>query len=300
MNKKTETITAVIIGLFLFLGISVVAQEMQRDTNRTETLMEQQELRRQIEARTQELRQMQDQMRQPGSQGTSSRVMPSRETLSPEAKRERAREHMERFEAERERMVQGAQARREEQEDRVREKRDEMRDEMEQKRQEYREKLAQIREERHQQLAENLTQRMNQVNQNRSNAALNYLDALELVLSKIEARANFVQDATGVDLAAVKTKIAEARQLVNQTRDAVLAQKSKEYILEIESEGTLGQNIRNAMRQVRDDHKRLREEVLHPLRGLIKDIMMQLKDAVSQHGEAGESVLEDNFEEQEQ
>jgi len=157
-------------------------------------------------------------------------------------------------------------------------------EEIEARKQQFEEKVIQMTEERHQQAAIQISERVNRVNQNMTNAYLNYLNAIEMVLDKIETRAQIVGDATGSDMTAFLEEIASANINIEQAREAVIAQKSKEYVAEIESETTLGADISAIMQELRSDHSSLRESVLDPIRHLLRDITQVLHDAVTAAG----------------
>lgn len=213
-----------------------------------------------------------------------------RKSLSPQELRNRAKPLIDKFRADRNWLK--SKERAEEFEAKVKELREQAKEKIKQRKQEFREKLSKIKKERHRRLAERLNERINEVNQRMSNAALHYLDALELVLGKIEARTSIVEEATGADLTSVREAITQASQRIADAREAVLAQKSKEYVIDIQSQETLGKDIRKSFQELRDDHRALREEVLRPLRGLVRDVMLTMKDAVKQSGKDAQDALE--------
>lgn len=162
-------------------------------------------------------------------------------------------------------------------------------EEIEAKKQQFEEKVMQMTEERYKQAATNISERVNTVNQNMTNSYFNYLDAIEMVLDKIEARAQIVGDATGSDMSAFLEEIASANIYIEQAREAVIAQKSKEYVAEIDSETTLGDDMSAVMQELRSDHASLRDNVLDPVRHLVSDLTQVLHDTVAA---AGEEALE--------
>jgi len=164
-------------------------------------------------------------------------------------------------------------------------------EEIEAKKQQFEEKVMQMTEERHKQAATQISERVNRVNQNMTNAYFNYLNAIEMVLDKIETRAQIVGDAIESDMTAFLEEIASAEINIEQAREAVIAQKSKEYVAEIKSETTLGADISAIMQELRSDHTSLRDNVLDPIRHLVRDITQVLHDTVTAAGtEAAETL----------
>jgi hypothetical protein len=164
-------------------------------------------------------------------------------------------------------------------------------EEIEAKKQQFQERVMQMTEERYQQAATNVSERVNAVNQNMTKSYFNYLDAIEMVLDKIEARAQIVGDATGSDMTAFLEEIASANIYIEQAREAVIAQKSKEYVAEIDSETTLGDDMSAIMQELRSDHASLRDNVLDPVRHLVRDLTQVLHDTVAAAGEEAEETL---------
>jgi hypothetical protein len=169
-------------------------------------------------------------------------------------------------------------------------------EEIEAKKQRFEEKVRQMTEERYKQAATNISERVNTVNQNMTRAYFNYLDAIEMVLDKIEARAQIVGDATGSDMTAFLEEIASANVHIEQAREAVIAQKSKEYVAEIDSETTLGTDMSAIMQELRSDHASLRDNVLDPVRHLIGDLTQILHDAVAAVGDETAETLNSQVE----
>jgi len=159
------------------------------------------------------------------------------------------------------------------------------------RKQQFEEKVRQMTEERHQQAAIRLSERVNLVNQNMTNGYFNYLNAIEIVLDKLETRTQIVGEATGFDMAAFLEEIASASIRIEDAREAVIAQKSKEYVIEIESETTLGADISATMQELRTDHASLRDNVLDPVRHLIRDLTQVLHDTVTAAGTAAAASL---------
>jgi chromosome segregation ATPase len=299
MNHILKITIATVLGLFLSYGFVLAYYHTEPFSAKRESAgsleQQRQELKQKIEEQAETLKARQTQMRQQMQQLREAAPQATGELFSAEEMKKRALEHQERFKAERKKLHEEAQKRKEEFEARAKEMRETTKEEMERRKQEFRQKLAQLKEERHRILAEKLSENINRVNQLRSDAALRYLDALELVLGKIEARIEIVEDGTEADLTQVREAITEARQRIAEAREAVLAQKGKEYVVHIGSQETLGQDIRKVMQELRDDHRKLRQEVLHPLRNLIRDVMLALKAAVEQQGEAAQDLLHEDF-----
>lgn len=164
-------------------------------------------------------------------------------------------------------------------------------EEIEAKKEQFEERVMQMMEERKQTLAVQHSERINMVNGNRTDAYLNYLDAIELVLDKLEARAQIIGDATGTDMTAFLDEIASANSKIEEAREAVIAQKSKEYVLEINSETSMGEDIFATVRELYGDYSSLKVNVLDPIRHLVRDLIQVLRDTVSAAGDEVEETL---------
>ncbi len=139
----------------------------------------------------------------------------------------------------------------------------------------------QARRERVERLADNI----NRVNENLSSRYNGFLSALELVLDKIEIRVGLVDDTTGADLSTVYSMIDDGREAIADTREAILGQRAKVYLVDIESIETMQDDFRVTMQEMRDDHAALRAESIDPLRTLVRDIVTALREETARSAE---------------
>jgi len=183
------------------------------------------------------------------------------------------------------------QARRLELQQEVQQLREEIKERIQAKKEAFQEKLQQIRDERKRTQAQNLSDNINKLNENLCNRYDGYLNALTLVLDKIENRAKKISQATTtatttINLTSFYQKLNQARQAIEEAREKIVVQKSKVYIVEIESEETLKTNFQTVIRQLKDDHQNLRENVLSKTRNLVRDVIQALKDALPKNPNA--------------
>lgn len=163
---------------------------------------------------------------------------------------------------------------RENQADDIRERRDAFRDRL-------REISDQARRDRVERLADNI----NKVNENLSLRYDGFLGAMELVMDKIEIRIGLIEEANGVDLTTVYSMIDESRRSIVDAREAVLEQRAKIYLVEIDSVETMTEGFREVMQEMRSDHEALKTEVINPLRTLVRDIMSVLREELNRADE---------------
>lgn len=175
-------------------------------------------------------------------------------------------------------------------EEKVKQMREEKKAEIESKKEEFRKKLAEIKEERKRITTQNLSERINKSNQNKTEAELKHINALELILNKVELRTKTAQEKTGKDLSSVINKINEIKAKIEEARNVVANQKSKEYVVNINTEETLGQDIRKVIQELRNDHKKIMEETIKPIREEIRKALEMLKEAVGKSDNSQEAL----------
>ena len=199
---------------------------------------------------------------------------------SPEQKIE-TRERIQDFTEIREQKTQQIRERKEEFLQEVNQKREQVVTQVQERKILFEAKVQEIRNEKMRERANILSRNINRVNENLCKSYTGFLNALELVLEKIESRIQKIEDATGSDLTLVYEKAEEIRQMINLAWEGIAEQKSKHYLPELESEETIVQNFGDTIQQVHQDHRQLRETYISPLRQSIREVMLVLKDAVS-------------------
>lgn len=151
-------------------------------------------------------------------------------------------------------------------------------EELRERREAFQSMVQEITDQARRERAERLADNINRVNENLSSRYNGFLSALELVLDKIEIRVGLTEDAAGVDLSTVYSMIDDGREAIADTREAILGQRAKVYLVDIESIETMQDDFRVTMQEMRDDHAALRAESIDPLRTLVRDIMTTLRD----------------------
>lgn len=137
-------------------------------------------------------------------------------------------------------------------EQRVREYREAQQAEMERRREEFFNKIEEIKDEHKKEIAKRLSEQINFINQKATDHFLAYLHHLELVLNKVEDRAD-KEELEGRDVSGARVAIAKARNDIEEARAAVAIQKAKVYVVEITSFETLGKDFRQVMAELRSD-----------------------------------------------
>lgn len=158
-------------------------------------------------------------------------------------------------------------------------------EDIEARRQQMHEKIQQIRDEQRRRIAERLAEQMNRINERLTENYLHFIDRLHIILDKIESRAQRV----GVS---IDEALESARSTLVQLEEKVLAQQQKEYIVEIESMETLGEDFRRVKEELQGDHESLRVEV-RAAREVVREVFSALKDAVVANATTTDSVDEE-------
>ncbi len=145
---------------------------------------------------------------------------------------------------------------------------------------EFRSRIQEIADEARRGRAERLAENINNVNERLSSRYDGYLNAMELVLDKIEIRIARIEDAINSDLSGAYVLIDEFREAIADARDKILDQRAKIYFVEIGSENTITDDFRATMEEMRNDHEILKTETIFPLRGMIGSIMTMIEREV--------------------
>ena len=270
-SKHMRKLTVVFLMITMLLGAVVVnAQEVREpEVIIQEGLIRPLEVERNMDDVRPERRRLEE---RPLEEPSVINNIPVNEVESPavirvrpenvqEARESRIREMKERRDAKQESVLQLRENRAEE----IRERRDA-----------FRARLQEIPDQARRDRVERLAENINRINENLSRRYEGFLGAMELVMDKIEIRIGRIEEANGVDLTLVYAKISEFRESIIDAREAILEQQSKVYLVEIDSVETMTQDFRETMREMRNDHKALREEVIDPLRTLVRDIVTLL------------------------
>ncbi len=150
---------------------------------------------------------------------------------------------------------------------------------------EFKEKLQGIRDERRRVSAERLAENIDRLNRNLSSRYGGFLDAMELVLDKIEVRVAKIEESRGINLTETYIRIQDSRNLIERAREMVIEQATKSYIVTIESEETLRSDFSAVIRDLRNDHRVLRDQFISPLQNIIRDVMLTLRENVEVIGQ---------------
>ncbi len=168
---------------------------------------------------------------------------------------------------------------------------------------ELKERIQGIRDERKRAVAERLAENIDRLNKNLSSRYNGFLNAMELVLDKIEVRIAKIEETRGVDLSEIYTRIQDSRNFIERAREQVIEQAAKSYIVVLESEETLREDFSASISDLREDHRALRDQFISPLRTIIRDVMETLKEEVGlanqgQEEVDGEEAAEEEVEEE--
>lgn len=117
----------------------------------------------------------------------------------------------------------------------VLQKREALKAQIQERRANLKEKLKQIKDERKQKVVERVDEQLRKLNEKMTDHFLAVLTRLEKVLNNIKARADKAESA-GKNVAAVRTAIIDAQNLIDSTREAAKTQDGKLYNVTISGE----------------------------------------------------------------
>lgn len=143
---------------------------------------------------------------------------------------------------------------------------------------EFRNKLEEIRSEQLRERARRLSENINRVNYNLSSRHNGLISAMEIILDKLESRTAKIEEATERDLSSVYAKIDQARLVIEETREEIVVQKGKVYVVEITSEETLGEDFQRTIQEMRSDHEVLKTKIQNTLRESIREVIAELRN----------------------
>lgn len=129
------------------------------------------------------------------------------------------------------------------------------------KRESFREKLATIKDERKRAIVERIDNRISTINENRTNRFAEALEKLNLILDRIINKTNSLE-SEGVDVTELNNSIVIAQSALNNAEDAVEGQAGKEYVIEIDTESTLGSVVSSTVRDIKNDLRIVHQAVV--------------------------------------
>lgn len=162
--------------------------------------------------------------------------------------------------------------------ERVEEKIIEKIEERTQKQEEFRNRLEEIKDERVKNRARILSGNINRINNNLSNRYTGLIGAMEIILDKLESRTNKIEEEKEVDLSGVYEQIDEVKELIERIKEDIIDQKSKTYVVELTSEDNINLDFQNKIREMRQDHENLKDQVHNYLKPLVLEILTNLKN----------------------
>jgi len=150
----------------------------------------------------------------------------------------------------------------------------------EQKRQEFQEKLQRMYNERQQDRLQNLNNRFGEVSQNMLEHNANTLDRLRLILEKLEARAEALENE-GTDTAAIVAQIADAREKITIAENKLVELGNETFVLEID-EKNLGHSIKEQILDLKNQMAEVKTSV-NDARESVGKVIRLLKEASNEN-----------------
>ena len=212
-----------------------------------------------IDIRQKDIRQDARQQIQETRQGVREEVKGLRQNVQEEIKQSREAIKKE-FEAKRTEAKNLLESKKEEFKIKAEAKRKEVKSKIEARKTELKERLVKIKDERKKQIIERIYNQVNELNKRRLDHFSAVLEKLEKVLDRISNRAAKAE-ANGVDIAAVKTAVAEATSAIAASRTAIVNQTGKVYTPVIGAEDALKTDIGKIRQALHDDLTVVQETV---------------------------------------
>lgn len=139
--------------------------------------------------------------------------------------------------------------------------------------------------------SEEFSDKINHLNEVYSDKYSGRLLALETVIDKMELRAE-IMELDGKDISEVLVCISAARQTILNAYEDISEQKNKIYKVEIEEGEAPGLMFQATLRELKEDHKLLRENIMKPVIGALKECLSALQETRNQVSEVIEEVEE--------
>ncbi|MBI5306422.1 hypothetical protein HZB04_02470 [Candidatus Wolfebacteria bacterium] len=130
----------------------------------------------------------------------------------------------------------------------------------EEKRAELKNKLLKVKDEKKKVAVEKINNEIAKINENRMNHFSEALNKLEKVLANIGSRADKAE-SNGRDISAVKTAITGANSAIAESRTAISAQSGKTYVIAVNTEETLRQDVGKTRQELQVDLDKVRDTV---------------------------------------
>lgn len=130
------------------------------------------------------------------------------------------------------------------------------------------EKLKEFKDKRKANLAEKISNNLNRINEKRTSQMAKFLDNTERILNRLAERVDRANSA-GKDTTTTKGAITQARDAIKVARNAVSAQKDKDYTITVNNETT-----------IKTDAKATRDR-LHTDLQVVRKLVIDAKQAVA-------------------
>jgi hypothetical protein len=121
-------------------------------------------------------------------------------------------------------------------------------------------KLSKIKDERKKQIVETIAVRLAEINDSRLDVLAKFVDRLDAILLKIKTRVD-TATTNGKDTTKAKATIVTADNALKAARDAIKAQTSKTYPINVTTENTLRSVVSKARDALRADLEKVHEVV---------------------------------------
>jgi hypothetical protein len=195
-----------------------------------------------------------------------------------QTKRVENRERISDFSQKMEQRKKEIEERRVETQQKVEERRASVPAEIEQRKEAFQLKIQEVKDEARRKRVQVLAQNIEKINSNLCHRYQGYLDALDLVLDKMEARTAKISENKEIEDVLIYEKIDSARDSINESREMIINQKARLYLIEEISEETIKDDFRGIMNSLKQDHEYLRREFMLPLRTMLMEIFSNLRE----------------------
>lgn len=150
---------------------------------------------------------------------------------------------------------------------------------------EFRAKVNEIKDQRKQRIVTNLAERFGSVNEKWTAHWSRVLSRFSEILAKMEERVGHIAEETGKDVSGAQDAISAAEAAVAGAQEAVAAQAGKTYVPEIDSEATVGENVRSLVEEFHADLRATLEHV-KTARQAMTDALSSMKSLAEDGGDS--------------
>lgn len=156
------------------------------------------------------------------------------------------------------------------------------------KREEFKNQLQEIKDSKKKAIVERVDNKITTLNQKHTDRFNTLLEKLNSILDRISSKADELK-GKGVDISSVDVTVQIAKDAIGVAQREITEQAGKDYIIEIDSESSLGNVVSSAFKEFREDMETLRGSI-KVARDAVHEAAKTLKDLIKSSNTTDEST----------